>query len=95
MEVQGQTSTAEFMYNPNINPSSKAQKYNNIWFAAISFEQTGKNISKKQLWQHPELVVVVQLNFGSGGKEAAPIAFQIIKKYKELKEKNLDSAVSF
>ncbi|NGX34954.1 MAG: Penicillin-binding protein 2 [Candidatus Anoxychlamydiales bacterium] len=84
-EFVGKTSTAEFMYNPNINPSSKAEKYNNIWFGAISFE-SNKNLTKKQLWQKPELVVVVQLNFGSGGKEAAALAFQIIKKYKELKE---------
>jgi len=84
-EFVGKTSTAEFMFNPNINPSSRAEKYNNIWFGAISFE-SNKNASKKQLWQKPELVVVVQLNFGSGGKEAAALAFQIIKKYKELKK---------
>ncbi|NGX49733.1 MAG: hypothetical protein K940chlam5_01337, partial [Candidatus Anoxychlamydiales bacterium] len=83
-EFVGKTSTAEFMFNPNINPSSKAEKYNNIWFGSISFE-SNKNASKKQLWQKPELVVVVQLNFGSGGKEAAALAFQVIKKYKELK----------
>ncbi len=83
-EFVGKTSTAEFMYNPNFNPSSKAEKYNNIGFGAISFE-SNKNLTKKQLWQNPELVVVVQLNFGSAGREAAALAFQIIKKYKELK----------
>ncbi len=84
----GKTSTAEFMYNPNINPSSSAQKYKNIWFGAISFAKPKENESKKQIWEKPELVVVVELNFGSSGKEAAPIAFQIVQKYRELKEKN-------
>ena len=84
----GKTSTAEFMYNPNIYPSSKAQKYKNIWFGAISFEKPKDNESKKQIWEKPELVIVVELNFGSGGKEAAPLAFQIVQKYRELKEKN-------
>jgi len=84
----GKTSTAEFMYNPNFNPTSQAQKYKNIWFGAISFEKPKENESKKQIWEKPELVVVVELNFGSGGKEAAPLAFQIVQKYRELKEKN-------
>jgi cell division protein FtsI/penicillin-binding protein 2 len=84
----GKTSTAEFMYNPNINPSSKAQKYKNIWFGAISFEKPISNETKKQIWEKPELIVVVELNFGSSGKEAAPLAFQVIQKYKELKENN-------
>lgn len=84
----GKTSTAEFMYNPYVNPSSSAQKYNSIWFAAIAFEKPKENESKKQIWERPELVVVVQLNFGSGGKEAAPLAFQMVQKYRELKEQN-------
>jgi cell division protein FtsI/penicillin-binding protein 2 len=84
----GKTSTAEFLYNPNINPSSKPQKQKNIWFGAISFEQPKENETKKQIWERPELVVIVELNFGSSGKEAAPLAFQIVQKYRELKEKN-------
>lgn len=84
----GKTSTAEFMFNPNINPSTEPQKYKNIWFGAISFEKPKDNEPKKQIWEKPELVVVVELNFGSSGKEAAPLAFQIVQKYRELKEKN-------
>ena len=86
----GKTSTAEFMYNPSLAPSSKAEKYNNIWFATISFKNPKKPINsynKQKLWDKPELVVVVELNYGSSGKEAAPIAMQIIKKYRELNEK--------
>lgn len=84
----GKTSTAEFLYNPNINPSSKPIKYKNIWFGAISFEKPKENEPKKQIWEKPELVVVVELNFGSSGKDAAPLAFQIVQKYRELKENN-------
>ncbi|MFA6119527.1 MAG: penicillin-binding transpeptidase domain-containing protein [Parachlamydiales bacterium] len=83
----GKTSTAEFMYKHYINPSAKAQKYKNIWFGAISFETPKDNENKRQIWEKPELVVIVELNFGSSGKEAAPLAFQVAQKFKELKEK--------
>ncbi len=77
------------MHNPNVLPSCASQKYKHIWFGAISFEEDlTKNISNyKQLWNSPELVVVVYLRFGDGGKEAAPIATQIIQKYREIKKK--------
>lgn len=84
----GKTGTAEFTLNPNINPSSNAQNYKNIWFGAIAFETPKDNISKKQIWEKPELVVIVELNFGTTGKDAAPLAFEMVQKYKELKEAN-------
>jgi len=37
----------------------------------------------------PELVVVVYLKYGDYGKEAAPLAAQVIKKWREINEKNL------
>ncbi|NGX55897.1 MAG: Penicillin-binding protein 2 [Candidatus Anoxychlamydiales bacterium] len=86
----GKTSTAEFMSNLSFNPSSKAIKYKNIWFGAISFEDPGYEVTdynKKSVWKKPELVVVVVLNYGDNGKEAAPLAYKIVKKYRELKEK--------
>lgn len=72
----GKSSTAEISYNPDIEPNSKPEIYKHIWFGAISFEEK---------YEKPELVVIVYLQFGSGGKEAAPIAAQIIEKYRELK----------
>ncbi len=84
----GKTSSAEFTYNPNSNPSSKAEMFKNIWFGSIAFQEPkSETYSKKDLWQNPELVVIVSLCFGDGGKEAAPIAAQIVKKYREIKEK--------
>jgi cell division protein FtsI/penicillin-binding protein 2 len=75
----GKTSTAEFKYNPFILPSSSATTYKNIWFGAISFDLKMKK---------PELVVVVYLQFGISGKEAAPLAAQIIEKYRQITSNN-------
>jgi cell division protein FtsI/penicillin-binding protein 2 len=86
----GKTSTAEIMFNPYILPSSTANMYKHIWFGSISFKnESNKSFDKmdKTIWNNPELVVVVYLRYGSGGKEAAPLAVQIIKKYRELEKK--------
>lgn len=84
-QMIGKTSTAEIMYRPHINPSSSAQMYNHIWFGAISFDP---DHPFKIRYDHPELVVVVFLRFGDAGKEAAPIAAQMVKKWREIKKKN-------
>lgn len=81
-QMVGKTSTAEIMFNPNINPSSVAQLYNYLWFGAISFEGDSQ-------WDRPELVVVVYLRYGGGGKEAAPLAAQMIHKWREIKQKHM------
>ncbi|MBI5345734.1 MAG: hypothetical protein HZB76_01115 [Chlamydiae bacterium] len=78
----GKTGTAEFTFKSDIVPSSKAKMYKNIWFGSIAFED-----SNEGKWNKPELVVVVFLPFGDFGKEAAPLAAQVIKKYKEIKSK--------
>lgn len=75
-QMIGKTSTAEISYNLNINPSSKQEMYKHIWFGAISFYE-----------ESPELVVVIFLRFGDGGKEAAPLASQIINKWREIKNR--------
>lgn len=74
-QLVGKTSTAEISYNLNANPSSKSEVFKHIWFGAISYEE-----------EKPELVVVVFLRFGSGGKEAAPLASQMVTKYRQIKE---------
>jgi len=78
-QMVGKTGTAEILFNPNINPSSPPYMYKHIWFTAISFE------GDPHKWEDPELVVVVCLRYGDGGKEAAPLAAQIIQKWRELK----------
>lgn len=75
----GKTSTAEFLYNPYLLPSTKAQKYKNIGFGCIGFE-------KDKGYEKPEIVVLVFLKYGDAGREAAPLAAQMIHKYRQIKE---------
>ena len=77
----GKTSTAEILFNPYMLPSTNAQKYKNIGFGAISFE-------KEKGFEKPEIVVIVFLKYGEAGREAAPLAAQMIQKYRQIKEKH-------
>ena len=43
--------------------------------------------SVKLRYDHPELVVVVFLRFSDAGKAGAPIASQMVKKWREIKKK--------
>lgn len=79
-QMIGKTSTAEILFNPYCYPSSTPNLYKHIWFGAISF-----NPSSKGRWEDPELVVVVYLRYGDGGKEAAPLAAQVIHKWREIR----------
>ena len=51
-----------------------------IWFGSIGFEE-----APTHLFEHPEITVVVFLPYGDYGKEAAPLAAQVIKKWREIK----------
>lgn len=86
-QMIGKTSTTEVLFNPGRCPSSLPQIYNHIWFGAISF-QGDSTTPSKILWESPELVVVVFLRFGGGGKEAAPLAAQMIRKWREIQAKH-------
>ncbi len=79
-QMIGKTGTAEIAINLNINPSSPASIYKHVWFGAIALDKQKKNL--------PELVVVVFLRYADGGKEAAPIASQIIHKWREIRAKH-------
>lgn len=83
-QMLGKTGTAEVLFNPGIYPSSLPQMYKHIWFGSIAFDEK----SSTTRFESPELVVVVFLRFGSGGKEGAPIASQMIHKWREIKEKH-------
>ena len=78
-ELVGKTSTAEMMENVSLDYTQGTNLYKHVWFGGISFE--------KEAEDKPELVVVVYLRFGTYGKEAAPIAAQIVKKWREIKSK--------
>lgn len=81
-EIIAKTGTAEVVYNLDLSPDAKGQKYKHIWFASTLFSP-----SKDGKLHHPELVVVVYLMFGDAGKEAAPLAIQIMQKYREIKSR--------
>jgi cell division protein FtsI/penicillin-binding protein 2 len=77
-QMIGKTGTAEIVCNLSMNPSSLPQVYKYTWFGAIAFTDSSQI--------DPELVVVVFLRFGDSGKEAAPLAAQIIHKWREIKK---------
>jgi cell division protein FtsI/penicillin-binding protein 2 len=80
-QMIGKTGTAELVCNFSANPTSPGQIYKYIWFGAISFPDAKR--------ETPELVVVVFLRYGDAGKEAAPLAAQMIHKWREIqKNKN-------
>ncbi|HSX38022.1 MAG TPA: penicillin-binding transpeptidase domain-containing protein [Chlamydiales bacterium] len=80
-QVIGKTSSAEILYRPDVNPSGKAHIVKHTWFGTIAF------LPSKIRYDHPELVVIVFLRFGDAGKEAAPLAVQMVKKWREIKKK--------
>ncbi len=84
-QVIGKTSTAEILYRAHVNPGSAAQMMKYIWFGAISFSP---DYPTKIRYDHPELTVAVFLRFGDAGKEAAPMATQMVNKWREIKKKH-------
>ena len=78
----GKTSTAEFSYRPFLDREGKTELCKDTWFGALSFKD-----GEDYRFDMPDLSVVIYLKFGDYGKEAAPLAALMIKKWKELKEK--------
>ena len=77
----GKTSTAEILYRPTLDRESSPILCKDIWFGAISFKE---KISENSFDAEPELVVIVYLRSGDFGKEAAPLAAEMIKKWREI-----------
>lgn len=85
----GKSSTSESVEKVNIDPKLGTHKFMHIWFGGISFEvERDKGILvAEDTFGRPELVVVVYLRYGEWGKEAAPVAAQIVKRWREIKTK--------
>ena len=81
----GKTGTAEFYYKPTLDAETKAEIRNHIWFGTIAYPNP---VSENGPWDDPELVVVVYLQHGDTGRNAAPIGAQIVKKYREIISKH-------
>jgi cell division protein FtsI/penicillin-binding protein 2 len=82
--IVGKTGTAEVLYRQSIDAESVAKIQNHIWFGGIVFAP-----DTPQVWENPELIVVVYLRFSeAGGKEATPLATELVKKWQEICQKH-------
>jgi cell division protein FtsI/penicillin-binding protein 2 len=82
----GKTSTAEFVYRPFLDRETEPLMCKDIWFGALSFKE-----GDDYRIDMPDLSVIVYLKFGDYGKEAAPLAALLIKKWKEICAKNYNA----
>jgi cell division protein FtsI/penicillin-binding protein 2 len=83
-DLIGKTGTAQVRYKASLDRETPAEMEQNIWFAAISYPPELR--LSKERFDHPELVVVVFLRFGEAGKDAAPIAAQIVRRWREIQK---------
>jgi hypothetical protein len=92
-QVVGKTSTSESMENIDLDYYGGTNLYTHVWFGGITFDKDIPNNTHTLLyrdnWGNPELVIVVYLKYGAWGKESAPIGAQMIKKWREVKQKAL------
>lgn len=77
--IFGKTSTSEQEEVLGLGLEAK-NIYTHLWFGGILWDKEKKK---------PELVVIVYLRFGSFGKEAAPLAALVMKKWLEIKARAL------
>lgn len=94
-QLVGKTSTAESIETIDLDLTKGTNIYTHVWFGGIAYdhdiiEKKGSQGSYLFLnsFGTPEVVVVVYLRYGGYGKEAAPIAAQIVKKWREIKQKH-------
>lgn len=91
-QLLGKTSTSESVENIDLDKNRGTNIYTHVWFGGISYEEDILNENEHQFlfrdsFGSPELVVVVYLRYGGYGKEAAPVAAQVAKKWKEIKSR--------
>lgn len=89
-QLLGKTSTSESVEMIDLDRHEGTNLYTHVWFGSIAFRQNhfhSTTFLLKDSWGHPELVVVVYLRYGGYGKEAAPLAAQIVKKWHEINSK--------
>ncbi len=64
-----------------VDAATPAQIHNHIWFAGICFKPNSS-------FAEPELVVAVYLRLSeAGGKEAVPLATEVIYKWREIQKR--------
>lgn len=89
--VVGKTGTAEVVENIDLDIDLGTHVYTHTWFGIISFDGNAANSSRRFVFRdesgEPELVVVVYLKYGAWGKDAAPVAAQVLHKWREIKKR--------
>jgi cell division protein FtsI/penicillin-binding protein 2 len=83
-DIAAKTATAERLEGVDVDYFKGVNLYNHIWFGLITYPSSKLPIEEREA----DLVVVVYLRFGNYGKEAAPLATQMARKWREIKEKN-------
>lgn len=86
-EIIGKSSTSEVVERIDLDQNQGVNIYTHVWFGGIAFEHPSKTFVFSDESHKPELVVVVYLRYGGFGKEAAPLAAQVVKKWREIKQK--------
>lgn len=90
----GKTSTAESVENIDLELDNGTNIYTHVWFGGVAYDKDILESDHKHQFLFrdsagtPELVVVVYLRYGGYGKEAAPVAAQVAKKWKEIKQRS-------
>ncbi len=89
----GKTSTSESTENLNLDLDHGTNLYTHIWFGSIAFHSDLQGLSKnaivfKDSEGRPELVVVVYLKYGTFGWESAPVAAEMVQKWREIKSRH-------
>ncbi len=92
-QLLGKTSTSESVENLDLDLEEGTNIYTHVWFGGIVYDSDKSDQNKSTFifqdeYGHPELVVVVYLRFGGYGKEAAPLAAQMVNKWREIKLKH-------
>lgn len=90
-QLLGKTSTSESVETIDLDLNEGTNLYTHVWFGSLSFtphdpDQQRVAVLLKDPYGIPEIVVVVYLRYGGYGKEAAPLAAQMVKKWREIKE---------
>ncbi len=74
----GKTGTAEILYVHTLDRETQAKIHNHIWFGGATLDAT-------QELKEDDLVVIVYLRLSiAGGKETAPLAVEIMHKWREI-----------
>jgi cell division protein FtsI/penicillin-binding protein 2 len=95
-QLAGKTSSAEIAYHPTLDRECPTILCKDIWFGGIAFKPPTETMSlTKKQGDIPELVIVVYLKFGNFGKETAPLAGEIVNKWREILKKQGKSSYVF